>query len=229
METIKIMFSNIRGTLSILGLLFFLMAIVGGIDTQWLTVDFSSAIQRAALVALGILSILLGWFTELRPGESSPKRLPENSTFEWQWAAENWYGRILVNEINKKNVITQAKAGLIQKTMKRDGAESRILMDGLILQLVPNSQGTFEVTKTGANIDLLVQKKGRGSERIVLENIKGHLSAVPCYAGRVSFSSEEGTYTGDMILVGYQSQLGSQVDDWFKNDHKWFEKYLLDR
>jgi hypothetical protein len=34
---------------------------------------------------------------------------------------------------------------------------------------------------------------------------------------------------GEIILVGYQSQLGSHVDDWFKNDTKWFEKYLLDR
>ena len=99
----------------------------------------------------------------------------------------------------------------------------------MILQLVPNSQGIFEVTKNGVNLDFMVQKKNRESGQIIRENIKGFLSEVPCYAGRVNFSSDQGTYMGDMILVGYQSQLGSQVDNWFINDHKWFEKYLLDR
>lgn len=229
METIKIMFANIRGTLILSGLLFLFMAIIGRINTQWFNMDFSDLLQRGSLVFLGILSMLLGWFAEGRLTESaSPKKL-SNGTFEWQWAAENWYGRIDLEKINNKNVVTQAKVGLLQKTLERDDAEARILMGGMILRQVPNSRGTFDFSKTGVNLDLMVQKKNRRSGLIVLENIKGFLNEVPCYAGRVNFSSDEGAYMGDMILVGYQSQLGSQVDDWFKNDQKWFDKQPLDR
>ncbi len=238
MDSVKIILKNIKGTLLLLGLFFFLMAIVGQIDTQWIKTDFSNLFQRGSLVSLGVLSIVLCWFIDKRPFSAnngpavdSAKKpsLDSNSTFEWQWAAENMYGRVRLERLNNKNVITQVKMGLIQKTLEQPNMEARILMDGMVLQMAPNSQGTFEITDNGIELDFMAQKKNRRTGQINLENIKGSLSQVPCYAGRVTFSSNEGTYAGDMILVGYESQLGSHVNDWFKNEQKWYDKYLLDR
>ena len=224
------MFANSKGTLILAGPFFLLMAIIGKIDTQWFKADFSDLFQRGGLIVLGILCVVLGLVLDKQNSSqlSGPKKFPHGS-FEWQWAAENWYGKISLEQINGKNVITQAKAGLLQKTRRRSDAESRIIMHGMILQLAPHSQGSFEVVENGINIDLTVQKKHRETGEIAFENIKGFLREVPCYAGQVNFSSNHGVYDGDLILVGYQSQLGAQVNDWFKNDKEWFDKYLLDR
>ena len=230
METIKVMFANFKGTLILLGLLFFFMAIIGKIDAQWLKIDFSDAIQRGGLILLGLLSIILSIIIDKQNSpQHNKQKKSHHGDFEWQWAAENWYGRLTFDEINGQNIITQAKVGLIQKTRGQKDIESRIIMDGMILQLAPHSQGIFEVVENGINVEFSVQKKHRENGEIDFEIIKGFLSETPCYAGRVNFSSKYGTYDGDLILVGYQSQLGSQVNDWFKNNQEWFDKYLLDR
>lgn len=233
METVKIIFTNLRETFLLMGLLFLLMAIVGKIDTQWFTLDFSDLLQRGSLVLLGFLSIILGWFDKLRTGNNhasnTDRKLNRSNTFEWQWAAENWYGKVTLEKINDENIITQAKVGLIMKTLGNANLEPRILMDGMVLRLAPNSKSTFEFVEDGLDLDLSVQKKHRGTGVINLEHIKGRLNEVPCFAGRVTFSSNVGTYEGDIILVGYESQLGAHVKDWFNNEQEWFENYLMDK
>lgn len=39
--------------------------------------------------------------------------------YEWQWAGENWYGRLTFQKLNGKNVITQARVGLIEKLLRK--------------------------------------------------------------------------------------------------------------
>ncbi len=146
-------------------------------------------------------------------------------TYEWQWAGENWYGRITFENRNDQNIITQVRVGLIEKTL-----EDRVLMGGMVLQLVPNTTGTFEIVNGGIELEIIVQKKNRRTGQIDNDTIKGFLTEVPCYAGRVTYSGD-GVYEGDMILVGYESQLGFNVNDWFRNENEqeWFDHYLLDR
>jgi hypothetical protein len=146
--------------------------------------------------------------------------------FEWQWAGENWYGRMTLEKQGTNNVISQATVGLMEKT-----PEDRILMDGQVLDLAPGTIGTFEITDDGIKIKLTVEKKSRHIGIISLETITGTLQPTLCYAGRVSYSGSEGPFKGEMILVQYISQLGIQVDDWFENksERDWFVRYLIDR
>jgi hypothetical protein len=67
--------------------------------------------------------------------------------YEWQWAGENWYGRLTFDERNGRNVITEAKVGLIEK----DCATDQIWMDGKVLEMVDES--TFDITDSGIEIN----------------------------------------------------------------------------
>jgi hypothetical protein len=142
-------------------------------------------------------------------------------TYEWQWAGENWYGRVTLENLNGKNVVTQAKVGLLEKTI-----DDRILPRGIVLNAV---SGTFEVKDKGIDIDLTVDKKNRRTGMIDREIIKGTLNQTQCFAGHVEYSGSSGIWGGDMILVGYHSDVGFQVDDWITNSKDWFGKYLIDK
>jgi hypothetical protein len=156
----------------------------------------------------------------------TPTSTPEIcGTYEWQWAGENWYGRIDLGKINDENIITQARVGLIEKTR-----EGWIWMDGKVLELAEGVENTFEITDSGIVINLMVDKKNRQTGEIVREALKGTLQQVQCFAGRITYSGELGTYYGDMILVDYRSDFAPLVDDKFIPGSKldWFQKYLID-
>lgn len=145
--------------------------------------------------------------------------------FVWQWAGENWYGRVTLSEMNGQRVINQANMGLIQKTI-----QDTVLMDGKVFSLAPGTFGTFLINDDGSiTIDLAIEKKSRRTNLVGIEIINGILKPVLCYAGSVSYSGVEGSYTGDIILVHDTSLLGASVDEWFKNNQNWFENYLIDR
>ena len=166
--------------------------------------------QRAIIASSGLLEGILS---------------TGNAQFEWQWAGENLYGRVTLSELNGEKVVSQAKMGLIQKTL-----QDTILMNGQVFDLAPDTMGTFIINDDGSiEIDLTIEKKSRRTGLTSLETINGTLQQTLCYAGKVSYSGNEGSFMGDMILVNYISSLGVQVDDWFTSKQDWFETYLLDR
>jgi len=219
-----------------LGTLQAIAGIIGGIAAilefiRFVIPDLASRIRKwlPALVKHRIFTHTLFLFVGVVIGFSIASKAPSTlltalreaiyKTYEWQWAGENWYGRATLANINDKKVITQARVGLIRKTL-----DDRIVMEGKVLEL---TQGTFNITSKGIELDLTVNKKNRRTGDILHERIKGALQQRLCFAGRVIYSSEIGTFLGDMILVDYKSDFN--VDDWFSNKQDWFKQYIVDR
>lgn len=145
--------------------------------------------------------------------------------FVWQWAGENWYGRVILSEIDGRRVVSQANMGLIQKT-----TQDAILIEGKVFSLAPGTLGTFEINNDGSiTLDFAIQKKSRRTSTIDIETIHGTLKPSLCYAGSFSYAGIEGSYSGDVILVNDTSSLGASVDEWFEENQDWFESYLIDR
>ena len=162
----------------------------------------------------------------LAPSSSIEERLLAGDVpFVWQWAGENWYGRVTLSEINGNKLISQANMGLIQKTL-----DDAILMNGKVFSLAPGTMGTFVINDDGSiTIDLAIEKKSRRTGLTGIEIVSGTLEQTLCYSGTVSYAGNEGRYNGDIVLVYDSSSLGSQVDEWFKNNPHWFDKHVLDR
>jgi hypothetical protein len=171
------------------------------------------ALLLGALYPLTIfISILMGRWIETH------KQIYR--TYEWQWAGENWCGRLTCNERNGQNVITEAKVGLIEK----DCATDQIWMDGKVLEMVDES--TFDITDSGIEINLTVKKINKRTGEPVRETIKGPLQQTLCYAGKVIYSSTAGDFEGDMILVGeLSSSLGPKVEDWIRSENNPWANY----
>ncbi len=148
-----------------------------------------------------------------------PRSIPDPSeafrTYEWQWAGENWYGRLTLEDNDGKSVITKAKVGIIGKDAKTD----QIWLDRKVLELVENQKGAFEITSGGLKItELRILKKNRRTGEVVEEKITGTLPRAVCFAGQATYSSVKGSYKGDMVLVGHRPYRPTfDVDDWFEN------------
>lgn len=137
--------------------------------------------------------------------------------YEWQWAGESWYGRVVLDKNKEgKNVVTQARVGLIDKIVKPNNADLTQI-DGMIMELI---DGSFNILDNDhIAVDLSVRKKSRRTDAIDTEEIKGILQKNICYAGKVTYTSKtlnEGSFEGDMILNGYTSSVGNVVNDWFR-------------
>jgi hypothetical protein len=146
--------------------------------------------------------------------------------FEWQWAGENWYGRVVMEQQGDRDVITQAHLGLLEK--KLSDATS---MAGQVFKLVPNS-GNINITNDGVvHLQFSAQKKDRRSGMVRTVVITGDLQQALCYAGKVnnSYADTNEQYPGDMILVNHLTRLGDPVENWFFKDQPWFERYIVDR
>jgi len=146
--------------------------------------------------------------------------------FEWQWAGENWYGRVVMEQQGDQNVITQAHLGLLEKKFSDDTS-----MAGQVFKLVPNS-GTINITDDGiVHLQFSAQKKDRRSGMIHTVVITGDLQQALCYAGTVNnrYADTNEQYPGDMILVNYITQFDDPVENWFFKDQPWFDRYIVDR
>jgi hypothetical protein len=156
---------------------------------------------------------------EFTPTQTSTPILPEEiyRTYEWQWAGENWYGRITLDKLRGRNVITEAKVGLITKDIDLD----QICMVGKILDLYEERESTFEVTDRGITMDMLVKKMNRRTNELVTESITGSLHQTLCFVGTVEYSG----FKGDMILVGDpSSNLDLTIENWFDDeDNPWVD------
>jgi cell division protein FtsL len=148
--------------------------------------------------------------------------------FEWQWAGENWYGRVIIKQQGNMDVITQARVGLLEKKL-----DDKTSMAGQVYNLVSDS-GNINITDDGiVHLQFSAQKKDRRSGMVGTVVIAGDLQPVLCYAGKVNNRNADTNeqYPGDMILVNYITRLGDPVENWFSPniDQPWFERYIVDR
>lgn len=148
--------------------------------------------------------------------------------FEWQWAGENWYGRVTLEQRGTEGVITQAQVGLLEKKLSDESS-----MTGQVFNMVPNT-GVFNITDDGiVHLQFSTKKKDRRLGTIDTVIIAGDLRQTLCYVGEVSYKNIDtgNQYSGDMVLANHITQLGEQVDNWFgpNIDQTWFERYIVDR
>ena len=148
--------------------------------------------------------------------------------FEWQWAGENWYGRVVMEKQAGKDVITQAQVGLLEKNLIDD-----MSIHGQVLNLVPGTGSISFAEDNEIHLEFVVKKKDRRSGTESTAFVTGDLQQSLCYAGKVNYKhTDTGVqYPGDMILVNYITPLGDPIDYWFSpnKDQPWFERYLIDR
>ena len=148
--------------------------------------------------------------------------------FEWQWAGENWYGRVVMENQAGKDVITQAQVGLLEKNFVDD-----LSMHGQVLNLVRDT-GSVTITEDGTiHLEFAINKKYRRTGTVSAAIVTGDLQQALCYAGKVNYKHTDtgSQYPGDLILVNYITPLGNSIENWFSpnEDQTWFERYLVDR
>ena len=139
-------------------------------------------------------------------------------TYEWQWAGENWYGRISLANQNGKNVVTSMRVGELQKRYA-DGGDTFSFQIGPqpILELV---EGGFGLDADRLTLDLTVRKKVIHSDVPARQRITGSLGRKLCFVGKVKYSdfAAQKDYVGDMILVDYISRFDERIENWFTSE-----------
>ena len=182
---------------------------MGAPGTQERNTIMKACVNKAILMAIaGIISGVTTYHITVRR-ETLP--CDYSGMYEWQWAGENWYGRV---ELSDHKTISRARVGLIKKEYLSTG-KSRFVMGEEIMKLV---DGTYSVKPNGnVMIDMRVRKKVAGSVADDVEQtIQGTLEMRSCLAGRVRYQDPitGQHHEGDMILVDYLSHLGDEVATW---------------
>lgn len=137
------------------------------------------------------------------PVVPAPAALP--TEYEWQWAGERWYGRILLAGQGEDLAVSMARVFELQKLYSDPKTSKMVFADTPLLEAL---QGSFKRTSTGSvNIDLLVNKATHGHQGYVAHKIAGQLAPVTCLAGKVHYMNTVTSQRskGDMILVNYES------------------------
>lgn len=146
--------------------------------------------------------------------------------FEWQWAGENWYGQVILEQQGAQNVISQAQVGLLGKNL-----DDHSSMAGQVLNMIPGT-GIFNIKDDIVQLQFSTMKKDRRFGTINTVIIAGDLQQTLCYTGKVSYKNIDtgNQYSGDVILVNHITSLGEQVDNWFAPniEQPWFERYFVD-
>lgn len=151
---------------------------------------------------------------QVKEQAAGPSRIgPDlHRTYEWQWAGENWYGRVTLAKVGEANVVTAARVGVLQKSYS-DG-QSIFKIGPAVVEL---QRGSFEVLGNGdVKIDLQVVKSVNYQTGRARQRIAGPLRPTLCLAGKVHYETSRESDVGDMILVGYQSTTSDTVDKWFR-------------
>ncbi|MCK4793621.1 MAG: hypothetical protein KAV87_58370 [Desulfobacteraceae bacterium] len=164
-----------------------------------------------AIVSLATVTFFAGLQIGMRTIPPPPVVSSEASgTYEWQWAGENWYGRITLSD---RNTITQGRVGRIRKRYALDGS-ARFEMEDEVMRLVNGIYTPKQDRKV--EINMLVSKKVTGEHPELEQTIVGTLEQRHCLAGQVQYQDHltGKRYFGDMILVDYSSHLGEDVKTW---------------
>ena len=160
----------------------------------------------------GLGLVVAGFFAGLQ-FQGSNKPVPPtdfSGIYEWQWAGENWYGKVKLSE---KNTISQARVGILNKLNAPDGSTTFEISNDVI-ELV---EGSYKQKgRSRVKIDMLVKKRVTGEYPELQQTIQGILEERRCLAGQVEYNDHltGDNYVGDMILVDYCSHLGDDVATW---------------
>ncbi len=164
------------------------------------------------IVSLAVAAFAAGWAAarQFRDPVPFPELSDFTGTYEWQWAGENWYGKI---DLSARGIISRAKVGLLTKTYASDGSAS-FRMGNKVMQLVSGSYSPKGQSRV--KIEMLVRKKVTGQHSELQQTVVGTLEARRCLAGQVEYKDPltGRSHIGDMILVDYCSHLEDDILAW---------------
>jgi hypothetical protein len=165
-----------------------------------------------AVVALAVTALGVGFSIGQHVSLPSPTGGSTDlaGRYEWQWAGENWFGKIT---LSNHNTISRAKVGVLKKVYMADGSAKFDIQDD-VMKLV---EGTYQYDgDSKVEIDMLVKKHIPGESADLEQRIVGTLEKRRCFAGQVEYQDHltGKRYLGDIILVDYCSHLGDDVLAW---------------
>ncbi|MFX0201179.1 MAG: radical SAM protein [Candidatus Hodarchaeota archaeon] len=133
--------------------------------------------------------------------------------FEWQWAGENWYGKVVLEQETGTNTVTMAKVGRLTKEYNKDGS-FYFRMGEVILDLV---EGNFQILDNDRIKMMLKVRKLDHNDDVNDEYIEGVLSKTQCFAGDVVYSdsTRSSRRYGGMVIVKHESIKDESVRNWF--------------
>lgn len=225
-EPIVRILANIHVVLVLLGTLLLLLGIVGRLVTRWFTISLSW-LQRIGIAFLGGVLLVVGLLPVLPPNPvtSTPTMRDMllgkqgEGNFEWQWAGQNWYGRVRFREGANSNIEADLD---VRKIFKRsEGSEFRIKMGPSVLKNGPENRASIVLHRDHIELKSTVVRKntfrsvtlskdfaieGIDIENSTLETLYApRLEPIPAFGGKVRFrnptTGQESE--GDMVLVKY--------------------------
>jgi len=123
--------------------------------------------------------------------------------FEWQWTGQNWLGSVTFQNLANGHI----NARVDMRTIKYSPS-NRAIQDAFLFR--SDSDGSATISGPTIHINLPVEVSPlypkahhASSSHMVLD---ADLQPVDAFAGRVRYSGDR-TYSGDMILVRYRSDV----------------------
>lgn len=164
------------------------------------TTEWSIELKVLAIVfsILSLAGMIVLYFKHIRSKELK-------GTFEWQWAGENWIGKLEIQ--SKANGKVQFADLQMNSVVKTNNESSRSYERLLLFQ--SSTPGTVVTTKNGLKIRLpvLAYNDVEGiTNSNEIRTLEGELKLVKAYAGQIKYVYPDGSNkSGDMILVDYKS------------------------
>ena len=161
---------------------------------------------------------------QLRDRLAAPSRATADvyRTYEWQWAGENWYGRLRLSPDRAQGSANLARVFALHKVYKSPRNYAFKFAQSPILNLI---NGNFDVLGSGAlRLSLTINKTNHDSTAYVRHQILGDLSPIMCFAGKVRYVNldTQEQPEGDMVLVNYESAPATWKRELF-DPHRRFE------
>lgn len=210
----------------IIGVIILIIGASSKISVDKIIIEVQNMYGQILLVSLGTVLILFYLWKQIFLGRknkfSAKSILKEFKSFEWQWAGQNWIGKVDLNEIadDRFDVIVNVK-----KLFLGGHDKSVSLKYGpVVLKNINGSHGVINVKEDKLILkDLFVERKvfdmcpvngGLEMESInpieTLQNkIEGELKMYPSFAGKIKYinTNDNSSHEGDIIIVPYTSHI----------------------
>lgn len=210
----------------IIGIIVLIIGASSKIVLDKYTIEIENLFFQIMLVSIGIVLIATYLWNHLpfskKDSFSIKSVLNKYKSYEWQWAGQNWLGKVDLKPTNEGNYCVDVH---IKKLFLGGHDKSISLKYGpTVLKNINGSKGVIKIDKDKLELkDLFVERKVFNmyatEEGMEMENIKlfetiqnkieGELFIIPAFAGKIKYhnTSDNTSHEGDMILVPYTSHI----------------------
>lgn len=226
MKNIISLLENWNVILILSGIAMTIIGLVGKIQTQWVTIELGTVIERIISAVVGFIFAYIGMIRSPYKFSQTTKKLllSDEGRFEWQFAGQNWKGTALFRETDNKNVamtLNVKKSFITGQT----GENISLLEGPAVIETVTNGEGKVKTSKDSISLtDLRIKRSlfnlvdignGYKVEGVDIsstnnEFLSAHsLRLVPAFAGKAVYKDVDSGIerTGDLILVKYEQRV----------------------